>query len=436
MRRRRSRAAWIASSISIFATAACLFPDVSPLEAREGGVTDASTTNDSPAPPSVIANTGHVTAPSGNAQQTHVVWANVSKRWWLFYIDDDTTTLKTRSSADFATWTDGASLMLAHTNAGEGRNFSVAYAELGGADVVHVSMSHATNGGAGPLVHSHTRAVIAGSAITFGAPADVCSIDASATGPDGPSTFVDGSGTVWDATGFVASSGTNGNGYNNEDMFVADTKDNGTTWSSSFEQTTIEVVNTTVNARAFFNAGGLGALWEGGDQDPDPTNIHFSVFQSGSWTQADTIFDQDGEQDPNDWDSANLSTTNGAEAHIVRALLAGGYEHAYGSGTNGMNAAAPASQTRNAGTGVVVLADPSHLAAFDLALDGSLTESRWDGSQLQWSAWTTLAGAGSRSFLSGYCPDLDAHPEANGCAVIWTTGTNATAIDGQLVSVK
>jgi len=417
------------------AASACLFPDLSTLnEAPSGkdGGTDVGT--DAPNGPVAIANAQQSVAPSGNAQQTHVVWANVAKRWWLFYFDDDTTLLKTRTSADFVAWQDGPSLTLAHTNAGEGRNLSVAYAELGGVDVVHISISHAV-GGSGPLIHSHTRAVISGSTITFGAPSDVCSIDASPDEPDGNAAYVASDGTVWDSTGFVASAGTGGKGYQNEDAFLSPSQDDGTSWTNSFNQMTIEVVNTTANSRAFFSAGDFGAIWEAGDQDPNPTNLHFAFYEGGNWTSPDSLFDDDAPQDPNDWGLATLQASTGPEVHVVRALLAGGYEHAYGTSTTGQNGAAPPTQSRTAGTGVVVLADPSHVAAFDLSSAGELVESRWDGST--WSAWTTIASAMTPSYLSGYCPNLDAHPEAGGCAVIWTgPSTDGVGVFGQLVSVR
>ncbi len=63
-------------------------------------------------------------------------------RWWLFYIDQGAPTLiKTRSSADFITWSDGDSLALPFGHGNEGRTFSVAYADLGGRDVVHITSS-------------------------------------------------------------------------------------------------------------------------------------------------------------------------------------------------------------------------------------------------------------------------------------------------------
>jgi hypothetical protein len=252
------------------------------------------------------------------------------------------------------------------------------------------------------------------------------------SGADSPATFINTDGTVFDATGYVISKGTTA-GHFNEDVFASPTPDNGAAWTNAFTQTTVEVVTTVVNARAFLNAGGLGAIWSGGDQIPDPTNLHFSEFSAGSWASAFSIFDDAGAQDPNDWGVAALTTSSGSEGHVVRALLAGGYEHASGTGGNGSNVVAPVAQAR--GMGVLLLADPSHLGAIDVASGGELVLSRWNGAS--WSAWTTLAPATPRAFLSGYCPNLDAHPEASGCAVIWTAPADGGfAIDGQLVNVR
>jgi hypothetical protein len=428
---RRRLVAWTCLAAAL---GACLFPDLSVLTSRadagDAGSEAGDAAGDGPTTTGVLANAGHVTGATGNATQTHIVYALGSKRWWLFYIDDDPMTLKTRSSPDFVTWTDGATLTLAHTNAGEGRNFSVAYASRGGTDVVHVVLSHVVSGGS--LVHAHARAVITNATIAFSAPADVSMAQGSLQGPDGPVTFIDADGTVWDASGFAVSMGTT-NGHYNEDVFSA-APDNGASWTSGFTQQTLEVVNTVTNAHALFNANGMGAVWTLGDQT-NPTNLRFST-NTGSWSSAISIFDA-GAEDSNDWSVAVLTTTKGPEGHVVRALLGGGYEHVYGGSGTGSNTAAPLAQSRTAGSGVLLLADPSHLAALDVAADGSLVMSRWDPSATSWSPWTVLASATPRAFLSGYCPDLDAHPEAKGCAVLWTsTTTSGSTIGGQLVTVR
>ena len=422
------------AAFSLLLPAACFFPSVGDLGGGgDGGdAGDAAVETAAPdAGQTPIASVGSVATETGNAQQTHVIWAAGAKRWWLFTIDDDTTHIKTRSSADFVTWTDGASLALAHTNGGEGRNFSVAYASVGGADVVHLSVSHAEPS---TLTHSHTRALVTGSTIAFGAPVDIGTPVAVATeGPDGNVTMIGPDGSVWDSFGFTISQGTNsGMGHYNEDVYAASSPDTGApAWSATFAQTTIEVVNQRSNAHALVYDTAPLAVWEDGNNEPDPTNLHDASFQS-SWSSPATVFSTDSAQDPNDWGVAVLRAGSLVETHVVRGVTSGSYDHVYGAGGPSVGGAPPPS-ARTPGTGVVLLADPAHLAAFAIAADGSIQRSRWDGSQF--AGWETIAPARTRAFLSGYCPDLGAHPEAGGCALIWTEpGTGGYEVGGMIVS--
>jgi hypothetical protein len=412
---------------------ACLFPSVGDLTggSSDGGGGDVLVGGDAPIEagptgPVTLASAGNVSAATGNAQQTHVIWAVNAKRWWLFYIDNDNTHLKTRSSADFAVWTDGPSLGLTHSNAAEGRNFTVSYASLGGADVVHVSFSHAESS---KLSHTHTRGVINGVSIAWGTPIEVCNDQTGPSGPDGPATLVTTNGDVWDATGFVISQSSTA-GHYNEDMFHASATDNGSSWSATFAQTTIEIVPKTSNNRAIIQGVVPVAFWEKGDSDPLPSNVHISSFIT-SWSSPADVFGQDAPQDPNDWDAVALAS---GEVHVVRALQSGGYEHVLGT-TSIAIASPPATTPRTTGSGVVLLADRAHLAVFDLGSDGSVQESKWSGAQF--STWATIAPARTRAFLSGHCPDLDAHPEAGGCALVWTEpASGGFAIVGTLVQTR
>jgi hypothetical protein len=178
----------LALAVATLAAAGCLFPDLGGLTSTGGG--DASPDvagGDGGADPAVvIADVGSVSTSSGDAQQIHVVWASVTRQWWLFYVDDDTTQLKTRWSPDFVTWSDGASLALPYTNAKEGRNFSLAYADIAGVDVVHVAVSHRIADGDRRV--THTRATIDADGISFGTPADLSSLTYQdpALDPDSP----------------------------------------------------------------------------------------------------------------------------------------------------------------------------------------------------------------------------------------------------------
>jgi hypothetical protein len=414
---------------------ACLFPSLSALtggtgdagdagDAGEGGNADAGDalpSGDAALPgEQLLADVGAIQTATGNAQQTHVVWAVGAKRWWLFFIDGDTTSLKTRSSPDFVTWTDGPTLTLPYTNAGEGRNFSVAYAQLGGQDVIHVSFTHDDGS---TQRHTHTRAVASAATLTFDTPADVCSIADTSSGADSPADLVLDDGTVWDSTGAVKSQNTSA-GHFNEDVFLSPAKDTGASWGGGFAQTTVEVVNQWCNARQFLDLGGgdVVAAWEGGDPEPNPNNVHGAIFSQGAWGSPISLF-SDASQDPNDWDGAMLVAGTAREPHLVRARLGGGYDHILGTGPS--TASAPQTMARSPGSGLVLLADPDHLAIVDTAQDGTLEMASWTAAGSgQWSAWAALTGAGVRRYLSGYCPDLGAHPEAGGCAVLWTRPTN------------
>jgi hypothetical protein len=116
-----------------------------------------------------------------------------------------------------------------------------------------------------------------------------------------------------------------------------------------------------------------------------------------------SVFPTDAQQDPNDWGVAAMA---GGEVHVVRAKSSGSYDHVFGT-ISIATAAAPPGLARTTASGVVLLADRS------------------------------LAPARTRAFLSGYCPDLDAHPEAMGFARIWTEpATGGYAIAGTLVQVR
>src|SRR5258708_5303759 len=73
------------------------------------GIGDLSLTGDDAGGvvPVVVASVmGNSNAPSGQAQQTKLVYATGSQRWWLFYLDGaEPKALKTKYSADFVKWT-------------------------------------------------------------------------------------------------------------------------------------------------------------------------------------------------------------------------------------------------------------------------------------------------------------------------------------------
>jgi hypothetical protein len=97
--------------------------------------------------PVAIARAGNVAAPTGAAGQTHLVYAENGRRWWLFTITSSaSTSLQAWSSSDFTTWTQAMDLPLPRPHAGQGSNFSVAYAAIGSHDVIHLAIGLAGTG--------------------------------------------------------------------------------------------------------------------------------------------------------------------------------------------------------------------------------------------------------------------------------------------------
>ncbi len=113
--------------------------DGNPAPPHDGGV-DAQSPSDAEAPPASLVSTGTKVFSTGFGYQLHLVFAENDGRFWLFYVDDTTTAIKALASPDLvATWTSGGSVALATGYVlADGNDFSVAYANLGGTDVVHI----------------------------------------------------------------------------------------------------------------------------------------------------------------------------------------------------------------------------------------------------------------------------------------------------------
>jgi hypothetical protein len=232
------------------------------------GIGDLSLTGDDTgsdgggAVPVVIASVGSVQAPSGQAQQTKIIYATGSQRWWLFYIDGaEPKLLKTKYSADFATWNDGEALTLAEPHGGDGRGISVAYATVNGNDVVHVVMSQQISLSDRRLYHA--RATISGTTITFGAPVERFIVSASSPSldPDGPATAIASDGHVADLTSWIEKLNGTGDAY----VVRSAAADLGTSWDGVWApEVQLEIVRFAINAHGMvaMASGSLLALWE------------------------------------------------------------------------------------------------------------------------------------------------------------------------------
>jgi len=404
--------------------------DVEPTEAGEGD--DAATEADGPATGDgaaasvTIASVGAITQPTGVAQGTHLLYATHSARWWLFFIEDNQPyELQASSSPDFAIWTAATPLQLPASLDENGGNFSVAYADIAGVDVVHISLGlHFPDVDAGPdRRHFHARASLSGGAILYDTPEQVTMVtDPALVEPDGPATIVTADNRVWDSSGWANYMGTG-----NEVAWESEGFDLGTSWDGMLGlQQNIAAEAHTVNARTFAVAGGsLVALWELADQEPDPTNVAWSQNGILGWGMPANVFTANP-QSANDWDVVEVSAK---DLRVVRRSLDGSFDHLRYDGTTWTTLAAPPSDSWLAESGVVLLTDGTHVVVVTVAGDAasSVRTIEWDGSA--WGAWSTLEGStAARRYLSAWSSPGHA-------AVVWTQLTPSLDLDivGKLV---
>lgn len=385
-----------------------------------GGGDDGGTST-----PTLIAAAGTVAAPTGNAQQTHLVHAEKGKRWWLFTIASSApSSLQAWSSADFVTWTQASDLALPRAHRGFGATFSVAYAPIGAHDIVHLGIGLAGTGD--QKTHYHARAEVQGSAITWSALSGISDVnDPLLKDPEGEATVITAGGRVIDFTGWSDYSGA---GTANENAFVSQAVDDGTPWTSGFGgHVDIATVPQMVNAHGALSLGGenLLALWESADTpEPDPLTVRSSRSSNTStWSTAVAVFPET-KFGVNDWGATALAAN---DVHAVR--LTTSFEHRRFDGTSWRTGdpipALPGGGRKNAG--LVVLHDGTRVSLAAIAADSSIQLTRWSAGA--WSAWTpVVAAAGSRSALSGW------QSSGAGIGLVWTEtdGTGAHVVGVRL----
>jgi hypothetical protein len=381
-----------------------------------------------------LANVGSVSTATGLASGAHLIYATHAKLWWLFWFDStQTQTIQTSYSSDFVSWMPGGSLPLALDLQGQGGNFSVAYEDVQGADVVHLTIG--AFGTTEPARHHlHARAIVQGTTITFGAVADLSDIaTATDADPDGPATFVDSTGTVWDATGWSDATG----GPANDAVAASTSVEQGaSTWPDVFGlQANLYIATGYVHTRAFATAGAnlLVALCDAADSAMPTTtssNVEWMSWNGAAWTGPMAVFAGGKMQAPNDWDVATL--TDG-HMHVARRASDGSWDHARYDGMAWTTLATPAADSLGwaTGQGVVVLASGTNVAIVTIAGDtaNSIRMTVWNNGA-SFGPWTTLEGTtASRGWVSGWSG-------AKNDAVIWTEadGTGSYRIMGRLVS--
>ncbi|HEY1697256.1 MAG TPA: hypothetical protein VGG39_34080 [Polyangiaceae bacterium] len=383
--------------------------------------------------PVSIVSVGAVTAPSGAAQQGHLVWTAGTQQWWLFYVDAaDPTALQATASSDFHAWSAGGTLTLPGPPS-DGRNIAAWAGTAAGQDVVHLGVSVALS--STDRRHLHVRARPAGGALEFdplvvlGAPY----LDLSGLDPDGPATALGTDGTLLDTSGWFE--GPDGGATGNEYGWSSTAPDPGGAWTPAFDDAqVVGQVPGYVNARAVvpLPGGSVLALWEAGDVDPDPTNVAFAVESGATWGPGGDVFSA-STQDPNDWGACAL----GAAVHAVRHTSGGVWEHRVWTGTptadggtTFVDGGTIAALATPAAAGVVVLCDATRVHVFAIAPDAGnpIRTTSWDGSA--WSAWSdAVAAPGQRTWLTGTVTPTGS------IALAWTeSAASPVAIAGALVA--
>ena len=404
----------------------CVDPKLDPTQCQTSGGCDLPIVGPQVAHP--IALVGSIPAPTGTAQQQHLIFATHGNRWWYFTIDSaDSVALKTFWSSDFVTWTPGASLTLAQKSDGEGRNFSVAYADLAGKDVVHLVFSHLQGAQQGAY---HARAILDQATIAYGPETLVTSTDyfTGEANPDGPVAAVGTDGLVYVATGWVNEAQfRSGNAtVGNMDVYQSTSTDDGNSAGPLTNYVAHSWVPDFVNNRALvaLGAGKMLAVWPTADDfRPETSNLSWALSPAWATTNTDlfTGAGMGAVQNMNDW---SVCATSTSVVHAVRRVHAGAvkdsvFEHLrfdVASAKWSSGGIIPPDAGAN-GTGVVLLTNGTKMLLFALSAPfNDLRYTKWDGSA--WSAWgTQFAGAPKRAFLSGTGCDSKAH-----AAITWTEG--------------
>jgi hypothetical protein len=419
-------------------------------DASDGGAAgDGQAAGDGAIVAVLLADAGGQAGSTGFGEQTHIIHTENSGDYWLFYVDGTSGAIKTRHSPDLTNWADGEVLSV---GAAAGSDFSVAYANLGGTDVVHLVINATLTGGRTATVH--VRATIAGGHATFSLPAMLPDTDSQTSGNgagtcpyDAPSVTVLPSGRIYDVTAWTIHPSTTCD----TNIYVTSNLDVGGTgfWAPSFAHD-----GYYVSVPSYAYSHELVALPDAGQvlaayPDNDNTDIHqfdgvgwalssTLVFDAGApgttgivESAATEVFVTNGtHMSENDWAMCRLTD---ATVHLVRHVTDPGgstvtaFEESYFDGSQWLGTVAPPSTQSRSNTGVVLLSkkDPAlGMLLVTIGSDNALHVAKW----MSAGGWRTLpplfTTPAARQSLAG-----------SGCGsarpyVIWTEGTSPYAIMG------
>lgn len=389
--------------------------------ASEAATDDASAGADAAASPLpvTIASAAGVAFASGNAQQQHLVFLQETRTWVLFHLASASPhLLLTKTSRDFATWTDGPSLALPHAHGNEGRKLCAASGVAGTVDVAHVGLSLRLADGDRRYFDAR---LVAGNALAFSPIQEVSrsTVNAPRLEQDGCSVVMGTDGFVTHFTGVHSVGSGTGNAY----VFRSSVADDGAaTWTPTWGLTDIETVPQIVSARASvaLDSGALLFLYESATIEPDAQNLRYTRSSSGAWSAEQNVFAAGEAMNVNDWTALRVGYD---DIHVVRLRKNGPLDVRRYVGTAFVDGPSPAPVTLAEGGGLVLASTPDGATLFAFDPAGALRASTWNGGT--YGAWRErLPALAGRSALAG----ANARTAA-ASALIWTE-------NGQIVGLR
>lgn len=368
----------------------------------------------------VLAEAGTVFAPSGHSQQSRLFFENGT--WRLFYLhSSDSDRVRTRTSTDFVSWTDGDAFDIAHPHGGDGRDLAVATKVIADTRVYHVVTSH-TLGNTDRRV-AHVRGVVAMMGdLQMGVPADVSTSiwDFAELEPDAPAVALAADDTVFLTSNRDADTVGCGNPY----MWRSTQADDGTMAQSTswLPSEQLSYVSWAVNAHALLplSDGRVLAVYENGADEPDATNLDASVFDGGTWSMPTTSFSANVPFAQNDW---GVVRTAADDVHVVRRLASGDFQHAVFDGQDWQAGSAIAPLAALEGNGIALASDGMRVLVAVIGEEhGHIYASVWDGSA--WGAWEArITAPAERRYIASAGAAVE-----GAAAVYWTELSEAGAV--------
>jgi hypothetical protein len=407
-------------------------------------VDSAPSQNDGSLTPSTVVAVGSKAFSTGFGYQLHLVFAQNDGRYWLFYVDDTPGVIETLASPDLVTWAAQAPVTLATGySLDDGDDFSVAYGNLGGTDVVHIVANSVASG---RYTAFHIRATIQGGALTAALPVALPDTDSNTSSGSsggscpqaGPATIIASDGHVYDVTAWTGHPAESTTCDTN--IYLSPGVDTGASWNpGAFSHDGYFV---SVPKYAFAHdlvdlpeAGVVLAVW------PDEDNSGVTEFDSIDWAlspsfagggpgmtgtypvASDELFAGLGTTASyDDWSMCRLTDT---DVHVMRHVTSAAgnsvgafQEVVYNGSTWQAPASVPAAVSGLTNTGVVLLSDANPadgLLLVTIGIDNSLGVSK-RGSTGSWTPIASIPGTAQRQSLGGSgCGN--AHP-----AIFWTEG--------------